>query len=118
MIESAPVTVVASFHVSPQSRGQWWRAWTEISHIARRKPACREFSLVCERHDKSHCAAVSTWDSAEAFNQFAREANLTWIEREQAYSRSPGHFTYFEALPSESGEGASEAPAEKVLVHA
>jgi hypothetical protein len=33
-------------------------------------------------------------------------------------SRAPGHFTYFEALPSAPGEDADEAPAEKVLVHA
>jgi hypothetical protein len=86
--------------------------------MARRKPACRAFSLASDRHDQSHCAVLSTWDSAEAFNEFAREANLTWMEREQAYSRSPGRFTYFEAIASEPGEDVGEAPAEKVLVHA
>jgi quinol monooxygenase YgiN len=118
MTESAPVTVVASFRVSPQSRDQWWRVWTELSRMARRKAACRAFSLVSDRHDKSHCAVLSTWESAEAFNEFAREANLTWMEREQVYSQSPGRFTYFEAIPSEAGEDVSVAPAEKVLVHA
>jgi quinol monooxygenase YgiN len=94
MTHTTSVTVVASFELMPDRHRVWRDVWQDLGRIARKTSACRDFRLLSNVDDDTHCMVVSEWDDVATFNRFVRESHLLWIERAVPYAHQPTSFAF------------------------
>jgi heme-degrading monooxygenase HmoA len=70
---SAPFAVYTSFVVSPTDAGVWIENWARLARVAETWPGCRSFRIMRDRNDAMFVAAISEWETMDAYTAFTHE---------------------------------------------
>jgi heme-degrading monooxygenase HmoA len=96
---SAPFAVYTSFVVSPTDVGVWIESWSRLAHVAETWPGCRSFRILRDRNDAMFVAAISEWETMDAYTSFAHETQSMALGQSMGHVCIPGEARFLDIIP-------------------
>jgi heme-degrading monooxygenase HmoA len=96
---SGPIAIYTSYVVSPGDAGLWIGTWTQLARVAETWPGCRSFRILRDRNDAMFVAALSEWDSLEAYSSFQHGAHSMALEQAIGHVCIPSEARFLDVVP-------------------
>lgn len=94
-----PFAVYTSFMVSPTDAGVWIENWSRLSQVAGTWPGCRSFRIVRDRNDPMFVAAISEWETMDAYTSFVHQTQTTALRESMRHVCIPSEARFLDIIP-------------------
>jgi heme-degrading monooxygenase HmoA len=99
---SAPIAVYTSFVVSPTDAGVWMENWSRLARVADTWPGCRSFRILRDRNDSMFVAAISEWETMDAYTSFMHETQSMALEQAMGHVCMPSEARFLDVIPAKA----------------
>lgn len=96
------VAVYTSFVVSPGDAGLWFGAWGNLARVAGTWPGCKSFRLLRDRNDSTFVAALSEWETMDAYASFTHHTQSMALQRAMSRVCVPSEARFLDIVPAGS----------------
>ena len=94
-----PFAVCTSFMISPTDAGVWIETWSRLARVAETWPGCRSFRIVQDRNDAMFVAAISEWESMDAYTSFMHQTQSIALQESVGHVCIPSEARFLDIIP-------------------